>query len=338
MSQYTLSSRSLLVTQGDPAGIGLDITLKAWAQRDALALPPFTLLATPDYVRERAHKLKIDVPLAINATHPNFNTHLPIIALKSTSHDAPKCHAGTPDLAHASAIIEAIETGVEQILKGQARALITNPIAKYVLAQSGFVHAGHTEFLAALCSNKDEAITPVMMIWSEQLAVVPLTIHVALERVPSLITHEALLKAARIIHHDMRMRFGIERPHIAVAGLNPHAGEYGYIGTEDDHIIRPAIVQLRSEGLLITGPHSADTLFHQAAREHYDVALCMYHDQALIPVKTLCFDTGVNVTLGLPIIRTSPDHGTAFDKAGTGLANPSSFIEAVRLAHRLSKS
>jgi 4-hydroxythreonine-4-phosphate dehydrogenase len=326
----------ILVTQGDPSGIGLDITLTAWAQRHDLALPSFVLLATPEHVTQRAYELGLDVPLSLD-NDTQFSTHLPVLPLQSTRDEVPLCKAGMPSSIHAPAILEAIEKSVNLIQHNQARAVVTNPIAKHVLKDAGFTHPGHTEYLAALCQQTGQpAPFPVMMIWSGTLSVVPLTIHEPLHKVPELITLERIITTARIIHHDLQTRFGLENPRIAVAGLNPHAGENGYIGNEEQTIIAPAIAALQAEGISITGPHSADTLFHEPARRHYDVALCMYHDQALIPVKTLAFDTGVNVTLGLPIIRTSPDHGTAFDVAGTGRANPSSFIEAVRLAHRLS--
>jgi 4-hydroxythreonine-4-phosphate dehydrogenase len=329
----------IVVTQGDPTGIGLDITLQAWSEHRK-NLAPFALIAHPEHVSERAKILGLNVPLAevpLESASAVFETHLPVWNVLSPQSCAP-CIAGHPDAKHAHSIIEAIEHSVNAVKHGKARALVTNPIAKYVLKETGFAHAGHTEFLAALCAKKGEpSPLPVMMIWSEALAVVPLTIHEPLKNVPALITAEHLTATAYIIVHAMRTHFGIAQPRIAVAGLNPHAGENGTMGDEENSIISPAIRHLQEQGMRITGPHSADTLFHEAARKTYDVALCMYHDQALIPVKTLAFDTGVNVTLGLPIIRTSPDHGTAFSLAGTGKANAASFIAALNLADRLSQ-
>ena len=242
---------------------------------------------------------------------------------------------GKGDPANAPAILESIERAVEFTLSGQAHAVVTNPIAKSTLYAAGFKYPGHTEYLGALSAAAGHAGEAVMMIWSEALAVVPVTIHIALAAVPGMLNKSLIERTARIVDKDLRQRFGLQRPRIAVAGLNPHAGEAGAMGREDLDVIAPAIAALRAEGLDIVGPKPADTMFHAKARASYDVALCMYHDQALIPAKTLAFDTGVNVTLGLPFIRTSPDHGTAFDIAGRGLADPSSLIAALKLAARL---
>jgi 4-hydroxythreonine-4-phosphate dehydrogenase len=215
--------------------------------------------------------------------------------------------------------------------------VVTNPVAKNVLYRSGFAEPGHTEFLAKLAAETTvKAARPVMMLWSAELAVVPVTIHLPLREVVSRLTSELVLETGRIVARDLATRFGIARPRLAVAGLNPHAGEEGALGEEDRIIVAPAIKQLRAEGIDAIGPLPADTLFHERARASYDVALCMYHDQALIPIKTLAFERAVNVTLGLPFVRTSPDHGTAFDIAGTGCADPSSLVAALTLAARLS--
>ena len=222
---------------------------------------------------------------------------------------------------------------------GRASAVVTNPIAKHVLTAVGFAHPGHTEFLAALSVPAGEPQPrPVMMIWSEALAVVPVTIHVPVAEVPRLLTRELVMETVRIVARDLRQRFSLASPRLVLAGLNPHAGEAGTIGTEDRDVLEPAVALLRGEGLDIRGPLPADTLFHARARETYDVALAPTHDQALIPAKTLAFDEGVNVTLGLPFIRTSPDHGTAFDIAGKGIARPDSLIAAIRLADRLARA
>ena len=214
---------------------------------------------------------------------------------------------------------------------------MTNPVAKNVLYRSGFAEPGHTEFLAKLAQEATgKAMRPVMMLWSPELAVVPVTIHLPLRDVATQLTSELIVETGRIAARDLTRRFGISRPRLAIAGLNPHAGEEGALGAEDAAIVAPAVKRLQNEGVDAVGPVPADTMFHARARAAYDVALCMYHDQALIPIKTLAFDHAVNVTLGLPFVRTSPDHGTAFDIAGTGTADPSSLVAALTLAARLS--
>ena len=235
-------------------------------------------------------------------------------------------------------MIGAIDAATAAVMAGAARAVVTNPIAKSVLYAAGFSHPGHTEYLAALAerAHPGARCTPVMMLASDELRVVPLTVHVPVAAVPRLITAALIDATVRTTHAALQSDFAIAAPRIAVAGLNPHAGEHGSIGTEDRDVIAPAVVKLRRDGLDVTGPHSADTLFHAAARTGYDVVIAMYHDQALIPLKTLAFDSGVNVTLGLPFVRTSPDHGTAFDIAGQGKASPESLIAALRLADTLS--
>ncbi|MDB5646094.1 4-hydroxythreonine-4-phosphate dehydrogenase PdxA, partial [Methylobacterium sp.] len=266
-----------------------------------------------------------------------FSRALPVMPLPSGMRvDAV---AGRPDSANAGAILESITTAVDLVRAGIAPALVTNPIAKYVLTQVGFAYPGHTEFLAACAVAPGETPPlPVMMLWSETLAVVPVTIHVALRRVPELLTQDLVIRTARIVAHDLRHRFGLAHPRLVLSGLNPHAGENGTMGTEDRDVLEPAVLQLQNEGIDIRGPLPADTLFHERARATYDVALTPTHDQALIPIKTIAFDDGVNVTLGLPFIRTSPDHGTAFDIAGKGLARPDSLMAALRLAARLVKA
>ncbi len=221
-------------------------------------------------------------------------------------------------------------------MAGKAAAVVTNPIAKNVLYRAGFGHPGHTEFLAELAAKDGVVPQPVMMLWSPELAVVPVTIHLSLREALALLTTDLIVSTARIVVADMMARFGLVRPRLAVSGLNPHAGEDGTLGTEDIEIVAPAVEILRGEGIDVRGPMPADTLFHKAARATYDCAICMYHDQALIPIKTIAFEDAVNVTLGLPFVRTSPDHGTAFDIAGTGRANPSSLIAALRLAARMA--
>lgn len=329
----------LAVSMGDPAGIGLDITLLAWRDRAERGLPPFVLFADPEAVAARAQRLSISLSLelvdGLHGASGIFSRALPIHAVPLPL----AVPAGSPSPAAAPTIIRAIELATAAVARGEASAIVTNPIAKSVLYAAGFRHPGHTEFLAELAARNHPGrhYHPVMMLASDALRVVPLTIHVPLASVPMAITRPLIFETVRVTYDALARDFGIEQPRIAVCGLNPHAGEDGTIGREDVEIIAPAIAELRSEGLMVTGPHSADTLFHAAARKTYDAAVCMYHDQALIPIKTLAFDEGVNVTLGLPFIRTSPDHGTAFSIAGTGAASPESFIAACKMAHELSQ-
>jgi 4-hydroxythreonine-4-phosphate dehydrogenase len=328
----------LILTQGDPAGIGPDITLAAWQLRASLQLPPFAVLADPALLRERAVRLGLDIPLAEiepDLTFATFDRALPVLPLARNAQAEP----GRPDPASAAGTIEAIERAVSLVTSGRGTAVVTNPIAKHVLREAGFLHPGHTEFLAELARAPDSPpLHPVMMLWSETLAVVPVTVHVPLARVPWLLDTALIAKTGRIVARDLAERFGIREPRLAVAGLNPHAGENGMLGSEDQAIIAPAVQMLRNEGIDARGPFSADTMFHPRARREYDAALAMYHDQALVPIKTIAFDDAVNVTLGLPFVRTSPDHGTAFDIAGTGLARPDSLVAAIRLAARLGSS
>jgi 4-hydroxythreonine-4-phosphate dehydrogenase len=326
----------LALTIGEPAGIGPDLTLAVWRRRVELDLPAFYLIGEADFLRSRARLLGLDVPLAVvtpQETAAAFERALPVVPLGLPVTAAP----GKPDTSSAPAAIASIRRAVADVLAGQAAAVVTNPIAKNVLYQSGFAEPGHTEFLAKLAAEATgRTVHPVMMLWSAELAVVPVTIHLPLRDVVSTLTAELIVETGRIVARDLSGRFGIARPRIAVAGLNPHAGEEGAMGEEDRTIVAPAVAQLRAEGIDAIGPLPADTLFHERARAGYDVAMCMYHDQALIPIKTLAFDNAVNVTLGLPFVRTSPDHGTAFDIAGTGKADPSSLVAALQLAARLS--
>jgi 4-hydroxythreonine-4-phosphate dehydrogenase len=324
----------LVVTQGDPAGIGPELVLRAWLQRQEAALPAFAVLADPDHLRRVAQSLGWDVPVV--AVEPStaartFGRALPVLPLSRPVAAVP----GRPDPAYAPSVIEAIETAVRLVRSEFACALVTNPIAKHVLYEAGFRHPGHTEFLAALAAAGGPPPHPVMMLWSETLAVVPVTVHVPLASVPRDLTTELIVTTGRIVARELQERFGLSRPRLAMAGLNPHAGENGTIGSEDGAIIAPAVEILRQEGIAVAGPLPADTMFHARARTGYDAALAMYHDQALIPIKTIAFDEAVNVTLGLPFVRTSPDHGTAFDIAGKGAARPGSLIAAIRLAARL---
>lgn len=325
----------LALTMGDPAGIGPELVLRAWIARNSHQAP-FFALADPDALRALARTLRLEAPIVQVASPAEagaaFAQSLPVVPLSARADARP----GAPDPAFAAATIESIERAVGYVRSGEARAVVTNPIAKATLYAAGFKFPGHTEYLGALAEAWGAPAQPVMMIWSPVLAVVPVTIHVALSAVPQLLTRDLIVSTARIVAADMTRRFGLARPRLAIAGLNPHAGEGGAMGREEIETIAPAVAELRAEGLEVAGPLPADTMFHPAARARYDVALTMYHDQGLIPAKTLAFDTGVNVTLGLPFVRTSPDHGTAFDIAGKGLANPTSLIEALRLAARIA--
>ena len=328
-------TRPLALTLGEPAGIGPDITFAAWLKRADLALPPFYLLGDPEFVERRARLLGLRVPVSVvepEGATDAFATTLPLVALDEKVTAAP----GHPDASSAPAAIASIRRAVADVFAGRAHAVVTNPVAKAVLYRTGFAEPGHTEYLARLAQeHTGRAAHPVMMLWSPELAVVPVTIHLPVRDVPQRLTTTLIVDTGRIVARDLRERFGIARPRLALAGLNPHAGEDGTIGGEDRAVVAPAVAQLRAEGIDARGPLPADTMFHDAARRTYDVALAMYHDQALIPIKTLAFDHAVNVTLGLPFVRTSPDHGTAFDIAGTGKATPASLIAALKLAARL---
>ena len=326
----------LALTLGEPAGIGPDITLAAWLRRAELALPAFYVIGDPVFLDRLARRLGVAVPIAAvepQAAATAFADALPVVALDL----AVTAEAGHPDSSSAPAAIASIRRAVADTVAGKAAAIVTNPVAKSVLYRNGFVDPGHTEYLARLAQGATGAAgRAVMMLWSPELAVVPVTIHLPLREVPARLTTELIVETGRIVAHDLRRRFAIARPRLAVAGLNPHAGEDGTLGDEDIAVVAPAVTRLRAEGIDARGPLPADSMFHAAARAGYDAALCMYHDQALVPIKTLAFDHAVNVTLGLPFVRTSPDHGTAFDIAGSGRADPSSLIAALRLAARLS--
>ncbi|MGB5903362.1 MAG: 4-hydroxythreonine-4-phosphate dehydrogenase PdxA [Xanthobacteraceae bacterium] len=329
--------KPLALTIGESAGIGPDITIAAWQRRAEDRIPPFYLLGNAEFIRRRAQSLGADI--AVAEVEPQdavdiFARALPVVNIG----EALTSHPGRPDASSAPAAIMAIRRAVADVTTGRAAAVVTNPIAKSVLYDAGFAHPGHTEFLAELAAQDGQAHLPVMLLWSPTLAVVPVTIHVPLREAITQLTSELIVTTSRILVADLIKRFGIARPRLAIAGLNPHAGEGGSLGHEDQSIVAPAVATLRAEGIDARGPLPADTMFHAAARQTYDCAVCMYHDQALIPIKTLAFDDGVNVTLGLPFIRTSPDHGTAFDIAGSGRANPSSLIAALQLAARMAAS
>ncbi len=332
----TLQQLPLALTQGDPAGIGPDITVVAWAKRKELGLPPFIFIGDPDVIASRANLLGIHTDVVVcepEQAASIFPDALPVFPI-AVGFDV---QVGQPHVGTALSTIKAIETAVSLTVEKRTSAVVTNPIAKSVLYEAGFGFPGHTEFLAELANKlTGQVVTPVMMIAGPKLRVVPVTIHIPVKDVPAALTEELIIETCRIIAADLRDKFGIEAPRLAVAGLNPHAGEDGAIGTEDRDIIHPATIQLRKDGIDAFGPLPADTMFHEAARRRYDVAVCMYHDQALIPAKALGFDDSVNVTLGLPFIRTSPDHGTAFGIAGQGIANESSLVAALKMAAEIA--
>jgi 4-hydroxythreonine-4-phosphate dehydrogenase len=324
------AERPLALTLGDPAGIGPDITLLAFQARLSAPVPPFVLIGDPRVLAERSGALGLDIEIATvgeaGEAPALFAKALPVLPISV----AGNVVAGRPDSAAAGAVQRSIERAVDLVRAGTASAVVTNPISKATLIHAGFGFPGHTEFLAKLAGL--DASDVVMMLAAPELKVVPVTIHIPLKEVMGALDEGRIVKTLAITARDLARYFGVARPRIAVAGLNPHAGEDGTMGREEIDLIIPAIAAARRQGLDVSGPYSADTLFHAAARKTYDLAVAMYHDQALIPIKTLAFDSGVNVTLGLPFVRTSPDHGTAFALAGTGQASPRSLIEALLLA------
>jgi 4-hydroxythreonine-4-phosphate dehydrogenase len=328
-------AKPLALTVGEPAGIGPDITIQAWLRRNELKLPAFYLLGDRDFVSHRAKRLGLELKLAnVSAEEASdaFAEALPVVATGNETTAQP----GRPDETSAGAAMASIRQAVGDVIAGRASAIVTNPIAKSVLYRAGFRHPGHTEYLAELAATGSRTPQPVMMLWSPALVVVPVTIHLSLRDAIAQLSSDLIVTTARIVDAALKARFGLVNPRLAISGLNPHAGEDGSLGIEEKNIVTPAIEILRSEGIEVRGPLPADTMFHEAARKTYDCAICMYHDQALIPVKTLAFEEAVNATLGLPFVRTSPDHGTAFDIAGTGKADPSSLIAALRLAARMA--
>jgi 4-hydroxythreonine-4-phosphate dehydrogenase len=322
----------LALTMGDPAGIGGELTLRAWQAR-RYGDGCFVALDDPDRLRRLAHDIQLDVPVTtigtIDEGSAAFPNGLPVLPIPLIVPAKP----GQPDRRNAAAVVASIKRATELAASRLAGAVVTNPINKAALYEAGFTYPGHTEFLAALTGASGRQI---MMLASPMLRVVPVTVHASLRRSIELITTVRIVAAALTTEAALRLEFGIARPRLAIAGLNPHAGEQGALGDEEVTIIGPAIDELRRDGLEVSGPWPPDTMFTEIARARYDVAICMYHDQALIPLKTLDMTHGVNVTLGLPIVRTSPDHGTAYDIAGQGIADPSSLIAALDLAVQLA--
>ncbi|MBH66886.1 MAG: 4-hydroxythreonine-4-phosphate dehydrogenase PdxA [Rhodospirillaceae bacterium] len=322
----------IVVTPGEPAGVGAEITLKAWQDGSC---PPFFLIDDPKRVINRAKYAKLDVPTQVIKSpleaNKVFSSALPILPCEFPVH----CDPGNPSVDNSPTIIKAIEMAVDFTNNNKARSVVTNPIQKNTLTQSGFTYPGHTEFLASL--SKIRCI-PVMLLRSKQLSVVPVTIHEPISEVSKLLTTDLIIRTAMITANSLQVDFGITQPRLWLSGLNPHAGESDTIGTEETTIIKPAIDCIRAQGIKAAGPIPADSMFHSDARKKYDVAICMYHDQALIPLKTLDFWNSVNVTIGLPFVRTSPDHGTALEIAGSGKARPSSLISAIQLADELERN
>jgi 4-hydroxythreonine-4-phosphate dehydrogenase len=323
--------RPIALTMGDPAGIGGELTLRTWLTRKG---PCLVTLDDPGRLAALAKALGLDVPIMPVASASDafeiYPSALPVLPVRVAEPPVP----GRPNPANAAAVVASIEQATALCLSGEAGAMVTNPINKAALYQAGFHYPGHTEFLAVLTGAIGQQI---MMLASPHLKVVPVTVHASLRASIAMLTTQMIVDAARTTATALRRDFGLTLPRLGVAGLNPHAGEQGALGDEETTIIQPAIDTLRVDGIDVSGPWPPDTMFTPAARQRYDVAICMYHDQALIPLKTLDMDHGVNITLGLPIVRTSPDHGTAYDIAGKGLADPSSLIAAIALAAELSK-
>ena len=321
--------RAIALTMGDSAGIGPEIALETWIRRREAAVPPFVYLGGPDHIDTLAATLGLDVPVEpVSGPAEAVDVFMDSFPVLPIALSAPVV-CGKPDPSNGPATIEAIDRAVELAGSGEAAAVVTNPIGKAVLYRCGFRHPGHTEYLADLCGSVSP---PAMMLVCDTLRVVPVTVHLPLAEAAKALTVDAIVHCGRTAAAGLARDFGIPSPRLAVAGLNPHAGESGHLGREEIEIVEPAIDILRRDGIQVQGPSPADTLFHDGARRDYDAALCMYHDQALIPIKTLDFFGGVNVTLGLPIVRTSPDHGTGYDIAGKGAARPDSLIAALRLA------
>ncbi len=328
---------------GEPAGIGPDVTVAAWSQRNKTALPPFYVNADPELYEDRAKAMGLDLHIQSIASPEEagsvFPNALPILPLDQCVKGTP----ASPSNQDPALIVQSLQRSVEQCIDGAACALVTSPINKAALYQDGFAFQGHTDFLADLLSRQTgKTLHGLMMLSapsvSPTLRVVPVTIHTALKNVAGALSTSVIVTAGTQLHQALQVDFGISAPRIAVAGLNPHAGEQGAMGHEEIDLIAPAIEMLVAKGIQAEGPYSADTLFHAEARGHYDAALCMYHDQALIPLKTLDFHGGVNTTLGLPIVRTSPDHGTAYDLAGSGHARSDSMVAALHMAATIAQN
>jgi 4-hydroxythreonine-4-phosphate dehydrogenase len=329
--------KPIALTMGEPAGIAPDITLKAWLALKKEQASCFFVITDAALLRDRAKLIGIAAEIApIKAPEDAaslFARALPVLHMPV----AVKSKPGDIIAETSGAVIGSIERGVTLALAGEASALVTNPIHKKALYMQGFKHTGHTDFIASLIRSRGFAAEPVMMLAAPGIRTVPLTVHIPLRQVAQTLSIDMILTQARVVNRDLKRYFGIAAPRIAITGLNPHAGEGGALGGEEQSVIGPAIERLKREGLRVEGPLPADSVFHEEARNRFDIVICMFHDQALIPVKTLGFHEGVNATLGLPVVRTSPDHGTALSLAGTGAANPTSLISAIKLAAHMAK-
>ncbi len=332
-------SAPLAMTLGEPGGIGMETAAKAW-QILKEGGPVFFLIGDAELLIRRLGTAGISIPVTEISTPAEaftvFSRALPVLPIREARDLKDMPGSARPETAEA--VLVSIRTAVRLAETGEAAGIVTLPLQKESLYAAGFGFEGHTDYLAELARQAGHEAEPVMMLVARDLRTVPVTIHVPLSDVPRRLDTEMIVRQGRIIARDLARRFRLETPRLAVAGLNPHAGEGGRMGTEEEAIIRPAVDQLRAEGISISGPLPADTMFHEEARSRYDAALCMYHDQALIPVKTLDFHGGVNVTLGLPFIRTSPDHGTALSLAGTGQARPDSLLAAIRMAAQMAEA
>ena len=333
-------NKPILLTIGEPAGIGPELAIKLWAERNTQPVPPFVLLTDPAFIESRARLLGVEMAVKqwdetwdTSALEEAFSEALPYHPLSNSIEDAPTQLRAQ----NSPAVIEAIETAVSLIQQDKASAVVTNPINKNALYEAGFKHPGHTEFLGALAKQWGGTYRPVMMLAGPELRTVPATLHIPLKDVPDALDTQELTELMVITARELQECFAISSPRIAVTGLNPHAGEEGTMGSEDRDIILPAIKAAQEAGLTVTGPHPADTLFYAQKRKTYDAVIAMYHDQALLPVKTIAFDETVNVTIGLPFIRTSPDHGTALDIAGQNIARPDSLLAALRMASQMAE-
>ncbi|MFM7083785.1 MAG: 4-hydroxythreonine-4-phosphate dehydrogenase PdxA [Hyphomicrobium sp.] len=340
ISQNSQSTfKPIAVTMGDPSGIGPEIIIKSYVKKREYSLPPFVVFGCPKTIKARARLLNLECAIkevaSVATSSPFFTNELPVIPV-NLIHDATP---GKPNPENAKSIIECITMATQATINGDAAAIVTNPISKAVLHRSGFKYPGHTEFLAYLAETYtgDKKFLPIMMLVSQHLRVVPVTIHIPVSEIPTHLSPSLIEQTLKTTWESLKYDFGIKNPRISVSGLNPHAGEDGTIGREEIVIIKPIIEKLKVSGINARGPYSADSLFTSVTRTTYDAAVCMYHDQALIPLKTLDFESGVNVTLGLPFVRTSPDHGTAFEISNSGIASPNSFISAIKLASEISE-
>ena len=320
------------VTMGDPAGIGGEITLMTWRDHRA-ELPPFYVLDDPDRLQRLAQRTGLDVPIAEIGSSADAASvskdALPVARLSRPVSALP----GDDSTSDGPMVIESIDRAIDAAMDGGAGGMATNPIQKSRLYDAGFTAPGHTEYLGERAGLD---APPVMLLAGPNLKVVPVTIHLSLKDAIAALTQDEIVRTLDVTIASLRSDFGIARPRVAVSGLNPHAGESGHMGREEIDIIAPAIERLSGADAEVRGPLAGDTMFHEAARGTYDVAVCMYHDQALIPMKTLDFDNGVNVSVSLPFVRTSPDHGTAYNIAGTATANPTSLVSAIRMAGEIA--